>query len=312
MTDTDHDALTGANEPGRPHEPPGLQVRARVERPRRNKDGLVVELQPVDPDRTGRLHAFISGDLIREIQDATGILLDPGAIIGEHELKVTVRAEPLGNLTAGIAGFVRDAFLTGWAEQDAAVRDGLEADYLWVRQHDLPIPRRLRRVFLIEPDDGAPHPLVDALAHWWDQGAIELIRHPIAFEQLGSVAALRHAFDSAIDQYEWGSLDVVVVDPGSGFAFRELSEDGLMRQVAVLPVPVITRRASSPTLLDGLAHRCFDHPDEILAFLAGILRQELRLADRARLDAIAELIEAIPKPKRKAKTPRGKQGPLFD
>lgn len=309
---TDHDAPTGANEPGRPHEPSGLQVRARVERPRRRTDGLVVELQPVDPDRTGRLHAFLSGDLIRQIQDATGILLDPSAIFGEHELNLTVTVEALGNLTAEVAGFVRDAFLTGWAEQDAAVRDGLEADYLWVRQHDLPIPRRLRRVFLIEPDDGAPHPLVDALAHWWDQGAIELIRHPIAFEQLGSVAALRHAFDCAIDQYEWGSLDVVVVDPGPGFAFRELSEDGLMRQVAVLPVPVITRRASSPTLLDGLAHRCFDHPDEILAFLAGILRQELRLADRARLDAIAELIEAIPKPKRKAKTPRGKQGPLFD
>ncbi len=312
MTDTDHDALADANEPGCPHEPSGLKVRARVERPRRRTDGLVFELQPVDPDRTGRLHAFLSGDLIRQIQDATGILLDPSAIFGEHELTVTVTAEPLGNLTAEVAGFVRDAFLTGWAEQDAAVRDGLEADYLWVRQHDLPIPRRLRRVFLIEPDDGAPHPLVDALAHWWDQGAIELIRHPVAFEKLGSVAALRHAFDCAIDQYEWGSLDVVVVDPGSGIAFRELSEDGLMRQVAVLPVPVITRRASSPTLLDGLAHRCFDHPDEILTFLAGILRQELRLADRARLDAIAELIEAIPKPKRKAKSPRGKQGPLFD
>ena len=207
---------------------------------------------------------------------------------------------------------MRDAFLSEWAEQDAAVRDGLEADFLWVRQHDLPIPRRLRRVFLIEPDDGAPHPLVDALAHWWDQGAIELIRHPIAFEQLNTVEALRHAFDCAIDQYEWGSLDVVVVDPGCGFAFRELSEDGLMRQVAVLPVPVITRRASSPTLLDGLAHRCFDDPDELLDFLASILRQELRLADWARLDAIAELIEAIPKPTRKAKTPRGKQGPLFD
>jgi hypothetical protein len=312
MTDTDHDALTGANEPGRPHEPPGLQVRARVERPRRNKDGLVLELQPVDPDRTGRLHAFLSGDLIRQIQDATGILLDPGAIVGEHEIKLTFVAEPLGNLTAGVAGFVRDAFLTGWAEQDAAVRDGLEADYLWVRQHDLPIPRRLRRVFLIEPDDGGQYPLVDALAHWWDRGAIELIRHPIAFEQPGSVDALRHAFDCAIDQYEWGSLDLVVVDPGCGFAFRELSEDGLMRQVAVLPVPVITRRASSPTLLDGLAHRCFDRPDEILAFLAGILRQELRLADRARLDAIAELIEAIPEPKPKAKTARGKGGPLFD
>ncbi|MCJ2106276.1 hypothetical protein MKK70_12980 [Methylobacterium sp. E-041] len=312
MTDTDHDAPTGANEPGRPHEPPGLRVRARVERPRRHKDGLVLELHPVDPDRTGRLQAFLSGDLIRQIQDATGILLDPGAIVGEHELTVTVTAEPLGNLTAGVAGFVRDAFLTGWAEQDAAVRDGLEADYLWVRQHDLPIPRRLRRVFLIEPDDGAQHPLIDALAHWWDQGAIELIRHPIAFEQPGSVAALRHAFDCAVDQYEWGSLDVVVVDPGFGFAFRELSDDELMRQVAVLPVPVITRRASSPTLLDGLAHRCFDHPDEILAFLAGILRQELRLADRARLEAIAELIEAIPEPKRKAKTPRSEKGPLFD
>ncbi|AIQ89401.1 protein of unassigned function [Methylobacterium oryzae CBMB20] len=289
-----------------------MQVRALVERPRRHKDGLVLELHPVDPDRTGRLHAFLSGDLIREIQDATGILLDPSAIFGEHELTVTVTAEPLGNLTAGVAGFVRDAFLTGWAEQDAAVRDGLEADFLWVRQHDLPVPRRLRRVFLIEPDDGAQHPLVDALAHWWDRGAIELIRHPIAFEQLNTAEALRHAFDCAIDQYEWGSLDVVVVDPGSGFAFRELSEDGLMRQVAVLPVPVITRRASSPTLLDGLAHRCFDLPDEILAFLAGILRQELRLADRARLDAMAELIAAIPKPKRKAETPRGKGETLFD
>ena len=315
---TDHDALSGANEPGRAHEPgrthesPGLWVRARVERPRRHKDGLVLELRPVDPDRTGRLNAFLSGDFIRQIQDVTGVLLNPSRIFGEHQLKLAVTAEPQGDLSAQVIGFVRDAFLPGWAEQDVAVRDAMEADRLWDRQHHLSIPRRLRRVFLVEPADGAPHPLGDELGRWWDRGAIELIRHAVAFEQPGSAAALHDAIGSAHDQHEWGSLDLVIVEPGAGFAFRALSDDGLLRQVAVLPVPVITRRAGAPTLLDSMAWRCFDRPDEILAFLADILREELRLANRPRLEAIAELIEAVPADNVTVNSPRFRHGPLFD
>ncbi len=305
---TDDTVPAGANEPGCVTEPPGLWVRARVERPRRHQDGLLFELQPLDPDRPGRMNAYLSGDFIRQIQGATGVLLDPHGIAGEHTLLLTLDVDPLLGVCGQIVGFKRGAFLPGWAERDAAVREAMEADRLWDRQHNLPAPGRLRRVFLVEPDDGAPHPLGDELARWWDLGAIELIRHPVAFEEPGSVAALHDAIGCAYDQYEWGTLDAVLVEPGSGFAFRALSDDGLMRRIAVLPVPVLTRRAGAPTLLDGLAHRSFDDPSEIRTFLASILREELRLANRRRLEAISALLKAEPAAN---KTPHF-HGPLFD
>jgi hypothetical protein len=304
---TNDDALAGANEPGRPHEP-SFWVRARVERPRRHQDGILLELQAVDPGRPGRLKAFVTGDFIREIQGATGVLLDPSTIFGEHELKLTVTAEPRGDLSAQVTGFVRETFLSDWAEQDTAIRDGLEADRIWDRQHNLPAPRRLRRVFLIEPEDAAPSALKEELERWWELGIIELIRHTVAFEEAGSVAALEEAIGCAYDQYEWGTLDLLIVAPGAGFAFRSLSDEGLLRRIAVLPVPVVTQKAEVPTLLDTMAHRCFDGPDEILTFLIGILREELRVANTRRLAAIAEMFEPVPAPR----TTPVVHGPLFD
>lgn len=299
----------GTNEPGRPHEPPNFWVRARVERPRRHQDGLLLELRAVDARRPGRLTAFMTGDFIREIQDATGVLLDPSTIFGEHELKLTVTAEPRGDLSAQVTGFVRDTFLSDWAEQDAAIRDGLEADRIWDRQHNLSAPSRLRRVFLIEPEDGgSPSAITQELERCWEHGIIELIRHPVAFEEAGSVAALEEAFGCAYDQYEWGTLDLVIVAPGAGFAFRALSDEGLLRRIAVLPVPVVVRKADAPTLLDTMAHRCFDGTDEILTFLTGILREEVRVANTPRLAAIAEMFE----PASARRMTPVVHGPLFD
>jgi hypothetical protein len=48
----------------------------------------------------------MTGDFIREVQTATGILLDPSNIFGEHQPKLTVTAEPRGDLLAQVAGFV--------------------------------------------------------------------------------------------------------------------------------------------------------------------------------------------------------------
>ncbi|GJD37341.1 hypothetical protein [Methylobacterium aerolatum] len=305
---TDLNALVGANEPGRAHEP-SFWVRATVERPRRHQDGLLLELRAVDPSRPGRLTAFMTGDFIREVQTATGILLDPSTIFGEHQLKLTVTAEPRGDLSAQVAGFVRETFLLDWAEQDAAIRDGLEADRIWDRQHNLPAPSRLRRVFLIEPEDGgSPSALRETLERWWEHGIIELIRHPVAFEEAGSVAALEEAIGCAWDQFEWGTLDLVIIAPGTGFAFRALSDEGLLRRIAVLPVPIVLRKAGAPTLLDTMAHRCFDCPDEILTFLTGILREEVRVANTPRLAAIAEMIE----PASARRMTPAFHGPLFD
>jgi hypothetical protein len=105
----------GTNEPGRAHEP-SFWVRARVEHPRRHQDGLLLELRAVDPGRPGRLTAFMTGDFIREIQNATGVLLDPSNIFGDHELKLILVTEPRGDLSAQVTGFVRDTFLSDWAE----------------------------------------------------------------------------------------------------------------------------------------------------------------------------------------------------
>ncbi|MGU3384479.1 hypothetical protein ACLBYG_08225 [Methylobacterium sp. D53M] len=316
---TDHDAPSGANEPGCALTPTGLWVRAQVRQSRRHRDGLLLALEPLDPHRPGRLSAVLSGPFLRQIEAASGVLLDPDHLVGEHTLLLTLVVDPLLGLTGQVLGLERGAFLQAWREQDRIAQAALEADGLWDRQRGFPVPQKLRRVVLIEPDDAAPHPIGATLARWYEQGLIELIRLPVAYEEPGSVAALHEAFAAVYDQWDWGTLDAVVVEPGLGFAHRALSDEGLMRRIAVLPVPVLFRRVSAPTLIDGVAFRACDTAEALLADLTEILRGELRTGGYVRLAAIARAlgpdpVATAPASASEAPTDPGptRQGPLFD
>ena len=316
---TDHDAPSGANEPGCALTPTGLWVRAQVRQSRRHRDGLLLALEPLDPHRPGRLSAVLSGPFLRQIEAASGVLLDPDHLVGEHTLLLTLVVDPLLGLTGQVLGLERGVFLQAWREQDRTAQAALEADGLWHRQRGFPVPQKLRRVVLIEPDDGVPHPLGTTLARWYDQGLLELIRLPIPYEEPGSVAALHEAFGATYDQWDWGTLDAVMVEPGLGFAHRALSDEGLMRRIAVLPVPVLFRRAGAPTLLDGVAFRACDTAEALLAGLTEILRGELRTGGYARLSAIARALGPDPiasAPASASDAPAApgptRQGPLFD
>jgi len=255
---THHDMPADADATACALEPDGLWVRATASRPRRHRDGWLFDLQALDPTRSGRLTAFMSADFTDQIEQASGILLHEEDLVGDHTVLLTLTVDPLLGLTGRIIGLDRGLMLRTWAERDARVREALDANGLWERQRELPMPRRLRRVFLLEPDDGAPQALADGLARWHELGMIALIRHPLAFEEPGSVAALHRALDSAEGQWEWGTLDAVIVEPGTGFAFRALSDPGLAQRLCEFPVPILTHRTRPVTLLDGLAFRSFD------------------------------------------------------
>ncbi|WP_144440032.1 hypothetical protein [Methylobacterium sp. AMS5] len=250
----------------------------------------------------------MSADFTDQIEQASGIMLHEEDLVGDHTVLLTLTVDPLLGLTGRIIGLDRGLMLRAWAERDARVREALDANGLWDRQHELPMPRRLRRVFLIEPDDGAPHAIADGLARWHELGMIALIRHPLSFEEPGSVAALHRAFDAAQDQYDWGTLDAVIVEPGTGFAFRSLSDAGLAERLCTFPVPILTRRTRPVTLLDGLAFRSFDTAPELAALLIEILHRELREANRPRLEAIARELEAAPAVEDRP----AEEGALFD
>ncbi|MCJ2029106.1 hypothetical protein MKK50_06765 [Methylobacterium sp. J-043] len=291
-----------------PLEPTGLWVRATASRPRRHHDGWLFDLQALDPTRSGRLTAFMSADFTQQVEQVSGIQLHEEDLVGDHTVLLTLTVDPLLGLTGRIIGLDRGLMLRAWAERDAQAREALDANGIWERQRELPMPRRLRRVFLIEPDDGAPHAIADGLARWHELGMIALIRHPLAFEEPGSVAALHRALDAALDQYEWGTLDAMIVEPGTGFAFRSLSDPGLAQRLCEFPVPILTRRTRPVTLLDGLAFRSFDTAPELAALLIEILRCELRQADRSRLEAIARELQLAPA----AEDQPAKDGALFD
>ena len=125
---TDHDAPSGANEPGCALTPTGLWVRAQVRQSRRHRDGLLLALEPLDPHRPGRLSAVLSGPFLRQIEAASGVLLDPDHLVGEHTLLLTVVVDPLLGLTGQVLGLERGAFLQAWREQDRTARAALEAD----------------------------------------------------------------------------------------------------------------------------------------------------------------------------------------
>ncbi|MGA4555371.1 MULTISPECIES: hypothetical protein [Methylorubrum] len=291
---THHDMPAGADAAACPLEPTGLWVRATASRPRRHHDGWLFDLQALDPTRSGRLTAFMSADFTQQVEQVSGIQLHEEDLLGDHTVLLTLTVDPLLGLTGRIIGLDRGLMLRAWVERDARVREALDANGVWERQRELPMPRRLRRAFLIEPDDGAPHAIADGLARWHELGMIALIRHPLAFEEPGSVAALHRALDAALDQYEWGTLDAVIVEPGTGFAFRSLSDPGLAQRLCEFPVPILTRRTRPVTLLDGLAFRSFDTAPDLAALLIEILQRELREADRPRLEAIARELEPAP------------------
>ncbi|WP_198580436.1 hypothetical protein [Methylorubrum sp. DB1722] len=291
---THHDMPADADATACALEPTGLWVRATASRPRRHRDGWLFDLQALDPTRSGRLTAFMSADFTDQIEQASGIMLHEEDLVGDHTVLLTLTVDPLLGLTGRIIGLDRGLMLRAWAERDARVRESLDTNGLWDRQHELPMPRRLRRVFLIEPDDGAPHAIADGLARWHELGMIALIRHPLAFEEPGSVAALHRALDAAEGQLEWGTLDAVIVEPGTGFAFRALSDAGLAERLCTFPVPILAHRTRPETLLDGLAFRSFDTAPELAAMLIEILHRELREADRPRLEAIARELEPAP------------------
>ncbi|MBB2964279.1 hypothetical protein [Methylobacterium sp. R2-1] len=291
---THHDMPASADAAACPLEPTGLWVRATASRPRRHRDGWLFDLQALDPTRSGRLTAFMSADFTQQVEQASGIMLHEEDLVGDHTVLLTLTVDPLLGLTGRIIGLDRGLMLRAWAERDAQVREALDANGLWERQRELPMPRRLRRVFLIEPDDGAPHAIGDGLARWNELGMIALIRHPLAFEEPGAVAALHSAFDAANDQFDWGTLDAVIVEPGTGFAFRALSDPGLAQRLCEFPVPILTRRTRPVTLLDGLAFRSFDTARDLAALLIEILHRELREADRPRLEAIARELGPAP------------------
>ncbi|MFD6321134.1 hypothetical protein [Methylorubrum thiocyanatum] len=291
---THHDMPAGADATACPLEPTGLWVRATASRPRRHRDGWLFDLQALDPTRSGRLTAFMSADFTQQVEQVSGIQLHEEDLLGDHTVLLTLTVDPLLGLTGRIIGLDRGLMLRAWAERDARVREALDANGVWERQRELPMPRRLRRAFLIEPDDGAPHAIADGLARWHELGMIALIRHPLAFEEPGSVAALHRALDAALDQYEWGTLDAMIVEPGTGFAFRSLSDPGLAQRLCEFPVPILTRRTRPVTLLDGLAFRSFDTAPDLAALLIEILHRELLEADRPRLEAIARELEPAP------------------
>jgi len=294
---THHDVPTGANAPACAFEPTGLSLGADASQPPGHPGAWLFKARALDSHRPGPLTLFLPGHFTTLIEQASGMLLHPDDLVGSHTLMVTLTMDPVLGLTVRVIGLDRGITLRTWARDDGAVRASLEADGSWDAQRALPVPRQLRRVILIEPDDGAPHPVGTQLDRWAERGMLVVHRERVAFEEPGAVDCLRQAFERAKDMHDWVAVDAVILTRGSGFAFRFLSDRDIVQMCCSLGVPVLVQRGRLPTLIDDAGWRSFDSGEALNDALAEILRTEVRQANLPRLEAIVEELtrdQAVP------------------
>lgn len=283
-------------------------IRCVIEGPRPDDQGWRLDLRAVDPARRGRLTAALPPSLVAGIEARTGHPLRPADLVGEHVVQLTVTIDPDGELIGRIVNLdlavEHDDVPRARSERDEAVKARLAADGLLSLQGSLPKIDRLRRVAMIEPQAGNPREASVRLADWEAQGLLTLLPFPIAFDGPQAVADLHQALDCAYGQYEWGTLDALIVILDGVRELDALSDETLLRRFCEIPVPILVVRPDRPTLLCELAHLAVDGAAELVAQLTAILQRELRLADYPRLAAIARTLSPP--------APATRQGPLFE
>jgi len=294
---TDLPASGGPSASARPCTP--LRIRAMVEEPRPHEASWRCELRATHSARRGRLTAVLPPQLVARIEAQTGHPLRPDDLIGEHVVELTVTVAPDGDLLGWIEDLhldlAHDDVVRARAERDDAIRSRLSADGLMATQGTRPQIDRLRRVAMIEPQDGRPREASVRLADWEARGLLTLLRFPVAFEGPQAVVDLHHTLDGAYDQYEWGTLDALIVVLDGVRDLDALADEELLRRLCVFPVPILVVRPDRPTVLCDLAHLTVDGAAELIAHLEAILQRELRLAGFPRLAAIAQaLLSAAP------------------
>lgn len=285
-----------------------VAIRCVIGGPRSSHDGWRLDLRAVDPARRGRLTAVLPTSLVAGIEARTGHPLRSEDLVGEHVVQLTVTVDPDGELLGRIVDLdlavEHDDVLRARSQRDEAVKARLAADGLLSLQGSMPQIDRLRRVATIEPQDGRPREASAQLADWEVQGLLTLLPFPVAFDGPHAVADLHHALDDAYGQYEWGSLDALIVILDGVRDLDAFSNETLLRRFCEFPVPILVVRPDRPTLLCELAHLVVDGAAELVSQLTVILQRELRLADYPRLAAIARTLPSS--------APATRQGPLFE
>ena len=297
---------------GEPHTradtPTHVQIRAMIQAPRHDGASWYCELRAIDPARRGLLAAILAADLVARIEARTGHPLRAEDLVGEHVLDLAVTIDPAGELIGQIIDLdivhLHDEVLQMATARDEAIRARLTAEGIWSAQRALTRIDRLRRVALIEPwGNGSPEGSL-RLAEWQARGMLTLLGYPIDFDGPQVLGDLNRAIDCVEGQFEWGTLDALIVVFEGHCDLAVLQDEALLRRLCALPVPIIVVQPGLPMLLAEFAHVALASAGELIAYLEAILRRELRTSDYSRLAAIAE---ALP-PAASAIL----QGPLFE
>ena len=241
----------------------------------------------------GHAHLWTSGGLADLIMGAAGFT-PPDQPDGDYSLALFIAGDGGGGILLRLVP--RHELLAEQSAADRATRAALSAAGDLDRQHALADPVRVRRVMLLYDDgpvsEGAEPLLRDLEAN----GITALTCVRIDPEDPGS---LRAALEVVRDHVEWCRPDLVVVAcdrERRGLPVRALSDPHFLAELTRLPVPVVTLASSGDALIDAVAWRSFTAAAEFDAFVTALLAHELRLAEPARLEAIADLLTALAAP----------------
>jgi exodeoxyribonuclease VII large subunit len=236
-------------------------------------------------DLLAKCHAMIWNAVAQRIlpafQQATGAELASG-------IKLLVRARPVFKAQYGFSLEIDEIdarYTLGDLEaRKREIRERLQREGLFDRNRLLPRPWDHRHVLVIAPEGGAGLGDFQAEAsRLQQQGVCQFLYVYSRFQGEGAASQIRQemlaAWQNIAANHPW-QPDALVLIRGGGAVndLAWLNDYDLARAICELPVPVFTGigHERDSTVLDEVAHTCFDTPSKVIAGIERTIVQRVR------------------------------------
>jgi exodeoxyribonuclease VII large subunit len=239
----------------------------------------------------GVIWAREAREILPKFEAATGMSIGPG-------IKLLVRARPTFNgqygFSLSIDAIDPDYTLGDLEARKREIKAKIQSEGLWDRNRALDKPWDFNDVLVVAPPSAAG--LGDFKAEASRIELAGLCRFTYAqsrFQGEGAAAEIVEETRKALELWQGSSAPDVVVFIRGGGAVNELAwlnDYELAKFVCLLPVPVFTGigHERDTTVLDEVAHTCFDTPSKVIFGIEAVIAMRAREA-RASFDQIAGL-----------------------
>jgi exodeoxyribonuclease VII large subunit len=243
----------------------------------RDEDGNVVA------QARGTIWARTAERILPLFERETGAQLAPG-------IKLLVLAKPVFKaqygLSLDITGIDASYTIGDLEAQKRRIREQLKAEGLFDRNRKLAAPWDFTRVMVVAPQGAAGLGDFAAEADRLNGRRVcEFLYVHSRFQGAGAPAEILSAVNAGLRQASHAALDALIIIRGGGAVndLAWLNDYELAKFICLCSVPVLTGigHERDSTVLDEVAHRCFDTPSKVIAAVEQQVAQRARDASNA-------------------------------